>query len=178
MIEETPARRSLQLSSDVFFFNPRNRERVRGLSTPLEIASPHTIGDQLLVASIITVIIAAITSIILPHLVWLILPVTGIIIFGQSHLIVAQANARINKRLAKGGEFVMGESVSCVGGLSRQGRSAEFQVTATFTFLTPNRTQLWRTDKQVRPHLDGKPLPVPGTPVVVLYFSDTEMYLL
>lgn len=177
-IQETPVRRSLQLSSDVFFFNPRNRERVRGLGTPLEIASPHTIADQWLVAGVITVVIAAIASIVLPHLVWLIVPIAVIIIFGQSHLIIAQANARINERLAKGGEFLMGEIGSCVAGLSSRGRSAEFQVTTTFTFVNPNKIKLLGTDKQIRPHLDGKPLPASGTPVVLLYFSDTEHYLL
>ena len=95
----------------------------------------------------------------------------------QPYMIVAQANGRINNRVNREGEFILGEIMACVGGV-RGGRSRQFQVTTTYTFPTVGGVKLAGTSTQIRPELDGKPLPVPGTPVVVLYFSDTEHYLL
>lgn len=177
-IQETPVRRPLEITKNIFFFNPRNREHINGLRTPLEIATIHTVFKESVFAGSIVMLIAGAIYFALPQVVWLIAIVTLPAIVILPYMIVAQANGRINDRVARGGEFLMGEIVSCVAGLSSRGRSAEFQVTTTFTFVTPNKIKMLGTDKQVRPDLDGKPLPVPGTPVVVLYFSDSEHYLL
>ena len=177
-IIETPVRRTLQLPTDVFFFTPRNREHINGLRTPLEIASIHTVFNESVFAGAIVMVIAGAGYFVLPQVGWLIGLVTLPAIVILPYMIVAQANGRINDRVAQGGEFIIGEIVSCVGGLSKRGRAAEFEVTTTFTFPTPNRIKLLGTDKQIRPEFDGKQLPSPGTPVVVLYFSDIEHYLL
>jgi hypothetical protein len=177
-IQETPVRRPLEITKNVFFFNPRNREYINGLRTPLEIATIHTVFKESVFAGSIVMVIAGASYFALPQMGWLIALVTLPAIVILPYMIVAQANGRINDRVARGGEFLMGEVVSCIAGLSSKGRSAEFQVTTTFTFLTPNGTKLLGTDKQIRPDWDGKQLPSPGTPVVVLYFSDTEHYLL
>jgi hypothetical protein len=176
-IIESPVRRPLQVPNDVFFFNRRNRERVNGLQTPLEIATPETVFNESVFAGGIVVALAALAYVALPHIVWLIIPITALLVWILPFLIVNQANGRLNHRLTRGGEFVVGKIVSCAGSLSG-GRSPRFQVTTRYTFPAAGGIQLLGTSTQIRPTLEGKQLPVPGTPVVILYFSDSEHYLL
>jgi hypothetical protein len=85
------------------------------------------------------------------------------------------------QRYTREGQILQGELRFCVASVGQHPFArgpADFDVTIEYRFTTPDGITIHRTTKEVRNDLNGKQLPMPGTPVYVLYFNDREYYLL
>jgi hypothetical protein len=90
-------------------------------------------------------------------------------VFGLRHLIRVRNRAR---RLARDGQALTGEVRDCTG---RKQRKGGYIVELRFAFREPGGQDLEAAEEAERRDLLGQPLPLPGTPVVVL-FVDEKCY--
>jgi hypothetical protein len=94
-------------------------------------------------------------------------------VFSISWFLVCEVRKR--RRLAQRGQRIAAEILRCSDGCDSDG---DFVLEVRFGFRSP-QTGAWieGKDSQTRKDLVGKPLPLLGTPVQVLYLDD-ETYLL
>jgi hypothetical protein len=103
-----------------------------------------------------------------PFIVWI-----GMIMEKQINL---YNNKRITKRYQREGKILQGvlESAARGDSLSWEGGKLKF----TYTITTPSGTRVQGKLGEKYSSFGKRPIPAPDTPVMVLYFSDAEHYLL
>lgn len=182
-IQETPVRLPTHIREDAFFYKAENRAVVNGTrrTDTFAVPSPAIARDRTFWTAIGFVVITIVLA-LMGFELWFMVAVVGIAVAaGMSVLDENRRNQMISQRFAKEGHVVAGEIISAVASLSEvtwRYSTAVFTVEIRYRFTSPNGDAFRASIKEARPDLNGKPLPIPGTPVYVLFFSDKESYLL
>lgn len=107
------------------------------------------------------------------------------IIFGIIFVIVIVSNIRTAnrmKRLAAEGKLLLGQASNVHGRWVTSGsgksRSSSYKVSVTYRVRLPDGRVIQGSETATRSDLARRALPVPGTPVAVLYVSDEDKLLL
>jgi hypothetical protein len=182
-IEESPVRLPTHIREDTFFYKAENRAVVNGTrrTDTFAVPSPAIVRDRTFWTAIGFVVITIVLA-LMGFELWFMVAVVGIAVAaGMSILDENRRNQMISKRFAREGHVVPGEIISAVAsmsGVTWRHSTAVFTVEIIYRFTSPNGDEFRASIKEARPDLNGKPLPVPSTPVYVLFFNDEESYLL
>jgi hypothetical protein len=181
--EETPVRLPTHIREDAFFYKAENRAVVNGRrrTDTFAVPSPEIVRDRTFWTAIGFVIMTIFLA-LMGFELWFLVAVVGIAVAaGMSVLDENRRNQIISRRFTREGHVVAGEIISAVAsmsGVTWRYSTAVFTVEIRYRFTSPNGDEFRASIKDVRPDLNGKSLPIPGTPVYVLFFSDGESYLL
>ena len=183
VVEETPVRLPTQIREDAFFYMEVNRAVVNGTrrTDTFVVPSPPIVRDRTFWTAIGFVTLTIVLALMEVEL-WFMAVVVGIAVAaGMSVLDENRRNQVMSRRFAREGYVVPGEIISAVASM-RDGywrySTAVFIVEIVYRFTSPQGDEFRASIKEARPDLNGKPLPVPGTPVYVLFFNDDESHLL
>lgn len=177
-IQEVPVRPMVEVPVGTYFFHAGNREAFHKRMIPLELAPmPWTWLPTIGIGMGLIIALATVAYTATPHIAWLMIATGAVVLGSLPFWMSAQANTRLNERAWRDGRFCTGEIDSCVS-VVPWGNARQFQVRVAYRFRTPKGIPIRRITTQNRPDLNGTQLPSPSTPVVVLYFSDEEYYLL
>jgi hypothetical protein len=182
-IEETPVRIPAQIREDAFYYNVANRAVLNGNVEKEFFAVPYEGWSRQRQLWMLAIGVALMTVLAMfGSDFWMAVLLMGLILSIGVHLVEKyNHNQLITGRFKRDGYILPGEIVSAVASMSgiNWGYSTtQFMVEIAYQFTSPNGDLFYATIKESRPDLNGKPLPLPGTPVYVLYFNDDESYLL
>lgn len=182
MIEETAIRQPTHIREDAFFNNPANRPVLTGEKPQgtLHISTDGFVNDYLYWLFLLIAGATILFMVAQPDL-W----TTGLVVGGAAGVGLAVVNQRLQnravmRRFQKEGHILRGEIVLCTASTNTfiLSESSAFHVKVAYQFTTPTGTVIEASHEQVRNDLNGKPLPMPETPVYVLYFNERDYYLL
>jgi hypothetical protein len=182
-IEETPVRLPTQIHEDAFYYNVANRAVLNGNVDKEFFTVPYQGGTQQRILWIVALAVALmILFSMLDSVLWIVALLLGLVLpIGVQVVETYNHNQLITGRFKRDGYVLPGEIVSAVAsmiGINWGYGTTQFMVEIAYQFSSPNGELFHATIKESRPDLNGKPLPLPGTPVYVLYFNDDESYLL
>lgn len=182
-IEETPVRLPTHILEDAFFFWESNRALLNGNPHRDVIrGGPSATAPFEFPWGLFMIMALTLGFIVVFPTYW----VGAVLVGGATLLIVAVTDSYNNaqkqmQRLSTEGHILSGELMRCVASMvpNPMGKGAsDFYVSVEYRFLTPNGTPIHAIYKEARNDLNGTQLPVPGTPLYVLYFNDREYHLL
>lgn len=179
-VEEKAVRAPIALNERAYFFNPRHRDYINDPTTSPPI---HQLAETKIYAELLIVL----AGIMVGALLLLIYPTVGIWVFWGTVALGISAFPYFMRRIPNAipfkegeqGEIVLGKIVSCTGKVQNNKSYFLFsyEIITHYVFPTPEGTQLVGLDTR---RIEDKVmlLPTANTPVYVLYFSDSEHYLL
>jgi lysylphosphatidylglycerol synthetase-like protein (DUF2156 family) len=182
-IEETPVRLPAQIREDAFYYNAANRVVLNGNVEKEFFAVPYEGWSRQRISWIVVLVVTLMILLaMLDSFLWIVAPALGLVLgIGVQVVEKYNHNQLITGRFKRDGYVLPGEIVSAVASMSGINwgyATTQFVVDIAYQFTSPNGDLFHATIKESRPDLNGKPLPLPGTPVYVLYFNDDESYLL
>lgn len=169
-----------ELPKDVFLFNPGNRAFIMGESDHL--ANTVTFHRVLRFALILIIFIVVPLTVVF-YLFFLATNKSEtlrntVIAFGGMLVIVAylvSLSYRQGRRMERKGQLVLGQVVKYDTRLAADTKGYKMGTRLHYQFETPQNQQIWgnRIVSLSPTHLkDGRTLPTPGTPLVILYLDD------
>jgi hypothetical protein len=183
IIQETPVLPPIAVREDAFFYRESNRKVVNGNpNRDVFHISKNDSAPSLKMMGIGLMAALAIFIVIINSELWclaLVLGIGGVIFLASTE--DYSDSQKLMQRYTREGQILQGELLAWVASVGQHPFArgpADFDVTVEYRFTTPDYITIHRTTKEVRNDLNGKQLPMPGTPVYVLYFNDREYYLL
>jgi hypothetical protein len=179
-VVETPAHPPIKLNERAYFFDPRHREFVNDPTAPLSIYRMADTAIYLELSVLFSILLGSIVliALFLSQIYWILI-VSGLAVFFMICRVLQKLPHSDLFNPPSKGEVVLGKIISCTEKLIENRAIYEYQyeITTYYLFPIPSGHQLIGTDsRQHTDTIDG--LPPKDTPVYVLYFSDTEHYLL
>lgn len=176
-IVETPVHSPIKLNERAYFFDPRHREFVNDPTTPLPIYRMSDTTIYLELSVLCAILMGGIVLIaLLPHQVYWILLTSGLAAFFMVCRLLQKLPNSVLFNPPYKGAVVLGKIISCTEKLIEI-YDYKYEITTYYLFPIPSGHQLIGIDS--RKHTDTiEGLPTKDTPCYVLYFSDTEHYLL
>lgn len=180
--EETPVRLPTHIREDAFFMDLKNRTVLTGglQMGVLQLPTEGYATDRLYWTSLLITGVTLFFIVTQLHL-WMVSLTLGVIaILGVTFLNKRILSQQVTQRFREEGYILRGEIISCVAFTDTwlPTDSANFNIKVEYRFTTPHGDTLQPTIEQVRNDLNGKPLPLPETPLYILYFNDREYHLL
>lgn len=194
VLTESPARFPRIVDLNAFYYFPENEVFVRGRHGLAHVANPvmpdGQVTRQMKIVSLLLFVIAALgTGIIVAvsrnSLPGVIVPLVlclflGAFFAGRTTVIEhlgKRHNAAITRKFLERGTVLQGTLLTFAASPIGNNENT-LHVEVGYDFINPGGDRQIARVKADRPALNGKPLPIPGTTVYVLYFSDNEYYLL
>lgn len=176
-------RQPVAVRDDAFFYYERNRDYLNGRqNVGVQLQNTFDSHDDITLFVIGGVAVVSVVLLIaLAFLRDLFLFVLFQLLFGALFLPRLWEGWRTRKsirRLDGDGQIVSGELVNTIASIGGTAHKALFYVEASYRFTSPSGTLVEGRVKHPCPDLSGVALPVPGTPVYVLYFGENDFYLL
>lgn len=179
-VVETLIHPPIKLDEQAYFFDTRHREFVNDPTAPLPIYRMADTVIYLELSVLFAILLGGIVLIaLLPSQTYWILIVSGLAVFFMICRLLQKLPHSVLFNPPSKGAVVLGKIISCTEKLieNRAIYEYKYEITTYYLFPIPSGHQLIGTDS--RQHTDTiEGLPTKDTPVYVLYFSDTEHYLL
>lgn len=182
-VEETAIRRPTYIREEAFFYEELNRARLYSKLPPdfSVIPQPGWYAYFGFIAGGVGLILLSLLFIVGWNF-WIVMLLFGLVAMVAVPMIMQHQRTRLlATRFGKEGYIVVGEVVSAIASMEGSPliqSSYKFIVEIEYRFAAPQGEIFRSSIKAARPDLNGKQLPLPGTPVYVLYFSEAEAYLL